>query len=418
MKKLPGGIALLSVTALLAACAGGSPQTSSTNNPKPLKLTIGGIHALTGDLGSNGPPMNRGIQLAVKVMNDNANQVDNGTTVKLETADTQSTAEGAVSAARKVVGAGASCLMGPITTPESIAVLNAVTKVRKMAMIPEASAVKLRSVDDAHTIFRIIPPDSLQGKALAEVVNAQLGGAQGKKVAFAFQNSSYGIGLQESFTKAWEALGGSVTVTVGYAAAQPTYESEAQKLTATDMDAIVVADFPETFGKLADALLRTGKYHPDRLFVSDALAVSPIPQAISPAALEGARGTQGGAVTDTPQAKAFDKLAKTGGERGPFDAQVFDGAMLCYLAAVGANSTDPGKISAELPKVANSPGKAFTYLDLPAAVKALRAGQDIDYDGVSGPIELGPNGDTTTALYEQFRFIKGKLTAEKTINVK
>jgi len=419
MRKIYGSIAILSVGALLAGCGGASASnTNSKGEVTPLKLTIGGIHAMTGDLGSYGPPLNRAIELAVQVINDSAKKVDKGMTAAVQTADTESKAEGAVSAARKVIGAGASCLMGPVTTPESIAVLNAATKIRKMAMFPEASAVALRAVDDAHTIFRVIPPDDLQGKALAQVVNDTLGGAQGKKVAFAFQNSSYGIGLEGSFTKAWGALGGTVALSVGYAATQPSYDSEAQKLTATEMDAIVVADFPETFGKLGDALLRTGKYHPDRLFVSDALNVSPIPQSISPAALEGARGTQGGVVTDTPQAKAFDKLATTGGERGSFDAQEFDATMLCYLAAVAANSTDAAKISGEVLKVANSPGKTFTYLELPEAIKALRAGEDIDYNGVSGPIQLGANGDTETALYEQFRFIKGKLTVEKTLNVK
>lgn len=430
------GIAMIAATTLVVGCSGGTPKASDTTSgatgstqagagettsPAPaegLELVIGGIHPETGDLGSYGPPMNRADGLAVDTINEMVANVSGAVTAKFVSADTASTAENAVSAARKVVGEGASCLIGPVTTPEAIAVLNGVTKARKIAMIPEASAVKLRETDDAGTIFRIIPPDDLQGKALAEVVNDALGGAAGKKVAMAFQNSSYGIGLQKSFEEAWQKLGGTIAVTVSYSATQPSFESEAQKLTENEMDAIVVADFPETFGKLTDALLRTGKYNPERMFVSDALNVSPIPQAISPQALEGARGVQAGVVTDSPQAEAFDKLATSKGERGPFDAQEFDAVMLCYLAAVAANSTDPAKIAEQLPKVANSPGKTFTYMELPAAIEALRNGEDIDYDGVSGPIQFGDNGDTETALYEQFRFIDGKLTVEKSIDVK
>lgn len=412
--KIFGSVAVVSVAALVASCGGsGGSSTDSESS----ELTIGGIHAMTGDLGSYGPPMTRGIELAVQAINDGVAGVDDPMTATFETADTESKAEGAVAAARKVVGAGASCLVGPITTPESIAVLNAVTKVRKMSMIPEASATALREVDDAGTIFRIIPPDDLQGQALAQVVHDTLGGAEGKKVAFAFQNSSYGIGLEESFTNAWDELGGTVSLSVGYSATQPGFESEAQRLTSEPMDAIVVADFPETFGKLADALLRTGKYDPNKLFVSDALNVSPIPQSISPKALEGARGTQGGVVSDTPQAKAFDELATKEGDRGPFDAQVFDASMLCYLSAVAAGSTDPEAITAAMHDVANAPGTKFSYLQLPEAIEALRAGEDIDFDGASGPIQIGENGDTETALYEQFRFIDGELTVERQITV-
>lgn len=413
MNRFFGSVAVVSVAALLASCS----SNGASGDGGSEELTIGGIHAMTGDLGAYGPPMTRGIELAVMAINDGVADVDDPMTATLETADTESKAEGAVAAARKVVGAGASCLIGPITTPESIAVLNAVTKARKMTMIPEASASALRDVDDAGTITRLIPPDERQGDALAQVVNDTLGGAEGKRVAFAFQNSSYGIGLEESFTKAWEELGGTVSLSVSYSATQPGFESEAQKLTGNEMDAIVVADYPETFGKLADALLRTGKYDPNKLFVADALNVSPIPDSISPKALEGARGTQGGVVTDTPQAKAFDALATEKGERGPFDAQVFDASMLCYLSAVAAGSTDPGKITDAMRGVANPPGKEFSYLELPAAVEALRAGEDIDYVGVSGPIQIGENGDTAIALYEQFRFIDGELTVERQITV-
>ncbi|WP_426242702.1 ABC transporter substrate-binding protein [Nocardioides sp. LHG3406-4] len=414
MKRFFGSLAAVSVAALLASCGSNGSGDGSDGADE---LTIGGIHAMTGDLGSYGPPMTRGMELAAQAVNDEVADIDGAMTVGIETADSESKAEGAVAAARKVVGAGASCLIGPITTPESVAVLNAVTKARKMTMVPEASAAALREVDDAGTITRIIPPDQLQGGALAQVVHDTLGGAEGKKVAFAFQNSSYGIGLEESFTKAWEELGGEVSLSVGYSATQPGFESEAQQLTEDDMDAIVVADYPETFGKLADALLRTGKYDPNKLFVSDALNVSPIPDSISPEALEGARGTQGGVVTDTPQAKAFDELATAEGERGPFDAQVFDASMLCYLAAVAADSTDPGDITAKVRDVANAPGKEYSYLDLPEAIKALQAGEDIDYAGASGPIQIGEDGDTEIALYEQFRFIDGKLTVENQITV-
>ena len=46
---------------------------------------------------------------------------------------------------------------------------------------------------------------------------------------------------------------------------------------------------------------------------------------------------------------------------------------------------------------------------LDQAIKALEAGQDINYEGVSGPIELNDEGDATAGVYDVYRFKDGKL---------
>ncbi|GAA3943471.1 ABC transporter substrate-binding protein [Microbacterium soli] len=399
----------IAVTAALTGCG----SQGDGGDPASQELVIGSINALTGDLGAYGPPINRGIEVAIQQMNE----ADAGISARFEDADSESRAEGAVSAARKLVGSGAACLVGPLTTPEALAVLNGVTKARKISIFPEAGSVSLRDEDDDGTIFRVMPPDNLQGRALAQAVSDGIGGAAGKKIAFAYQNSAYGKGLLDSFSSAWEAAGGTIDLTLGYAPTAPTFESEAQKLTAEDYDALVAVDYPETFGKLADALLRTGKYDPSKLYVTASLGLSPIPDAISPEALEGAHGVRPGTITDTDAAKDFDGLASAHGERGAFDAQGFDAAMLCFLAAVAAGSTDPADINSHIADVANAPGTEYTYLELPEAIAALKAGEDIDYTGASGPIELDDNGDSASGLYEEFVYKSGELTVQREINV-
>jgi len=44
-----------------------------------------------------------------------------------------------------------------------------------------------------------------------------------------------------------------------------------------------------------------------------------------------------------------------------------------------------------------------------ATVDALEDGQDIDYEGVSGPIELNAEGDATAGVYDIYRYRDGKL---------
>ena len=100
-------------------------------------------------------------------------------------------------------------------------------------------------------------------------------------------------------------------------------------------------------------------------------------------------------------ATAFDELFADSDPkhvgRGPYDAQNFDAVILCYLAAVAAGSTDGAEMSETLGDVSSPPGDDFTWEQLPDAVGKLEDGDDIDYVGASGAIDLDKAGDPTAA---------------------
>ena len=54
------------------------------------------------------------------------------------------------------------------------------------------------------------------------------------------------------------------------------------------------------------------------------------------------------------------------------------------------------------------PGRKFTWLQLDQAIKALEAGQDIDYEGASGPINMNDDGDPTAGVYDVYEFKGGR----------
>lgn len=420
MRRIRAGRVAVATTVLLFALVlGTSASRGASERSASFKLTIGDIEAYTGDLGAFGAPANKAARIAVQQLAGAAAKAGASNTFSLITADTQSDAQSALSAARQVIGKGATCLTGPLSTPESIAVLNAVTKKRHIVMFPTATSTALRKVDDGRTIFRTAPPDNLQSHALVTVVARSLGGAKGKTVAIGYLNLPYGVGIYSDFSKAWKALGGNV-VAVGYSEEQASYDSEAQKLTAANPAAFVFADYPETFGKVGAALLRTGKYSASKAFFSDTLALSSIPNTIPADALNGSHVTAAGSPTGTAQAKAFNKLyAKTSGPKtGSLLGASFDSAILCGLAAVAAGSSDPAKIAGQVRKVSGPSGKPYTYLRLAQAMKALAAGQRIHYIGVSGPINFDARGDTTAALYDLSQWTNGKLILQRQLNVK
>ncbi len=118
-------------------------------------------------------------------------------------------------------------------------------------------------------------------------------------------------------------------------------------------------------------------------------------------------------------AKAFDAAFKrtAGVNRQTFDAQEFDAVVLCYLSAVAAGTTEGGDMKDELRAITAAPGRKYTWLELDQAIRALESGVDINYEGVSGPIELNADGDATAGVYDVYRYKDGKLDVTDQIPV-
>ncbi|MDX6582199.1 MAG: hypothetical protein QOI10_1383 [Solirubrobacterales bacterium] len=397
----------------VAAC-GSSSDSSSTSGTSgggatSLDLTIGDLVPLTGDLSDFGPPGDKAAQVAVAQINDAIKQTGDDHTVTLKTEDDQTSDQAGVSAARKLVSDGASCIAGSWASSVSIPVARSVSiKEGVLQISPASTSDEITPLDDNGLMNRTAPPDSFQGPTLADAIAKDLGGADGKTVNIGARNDSYGTGLAKTFSDAWEGLGGTVGEQVIYDPEAATYDSEAQKITSGSPDATVIIDFPETFAKVGPALVRTGNYDPTTTWGTDGLASSSLPKDVGTDATEGFRGTAPGSPDKDATAQAFDELYTSSEPkdvaRQTFDSQNFDAVMLCYLAAVAAGSTDGQAMADKVRDVSAPPGDPFTFEQLPEAIKALENGQDIDYQGASGAIDMDENGDATAGVYDIYEY--------------
>ncbi len=251
----------------IAACGDDDSSSSDSGGggEASLDLTIGDLIPLTGDLADFGPPGQKAADLAVDQINAAIKEVGADHTVTIEHEDDQTSDTAGVSAARKLVGDGASCIAGSWASSVTIPVARSVS-IREgvLEISPASTSSEITDLEDDGLINRTPPADNLQGPALADTVEEQLGGAEGKTISVAGRNDSYGDGLTASFTTAWEAKGGEVTGDpVLYDPEAATYDSEANQITADDADGYVIVDFPETFVKVGPALVRTGKWDPE-----------------------------------------------------------------------------------------------------------------------------------------------------------
>jgi ABC-type branched-subunit amino acid transport system substrate-binding protein len=397
---------VLGAAVSLAACGGSENKSASFN------MTIGHLAPVTGYLSDFAPPAGKAADLAAAQINQAIDEVGADQTVTLKQKDDHTDTRAGVRAARELVDAdNATCLVGSWSAAVSQRVAKEVAIPDKVLQIsPAVTDEVLSDLADNGLVNRTATPDSLQGSALADVIEDNLGGAQGKRVSIGASNDAYGKSIARSFGVAWQRKGGRVGSRVSYGPEQRSYGSEAKKIVSGGPAAFVIAGSVTSYQKLGPALVRTGRWDPAKTFVTDGLASNNLPKLAGSDATEGMRGTVPGSPDTGEAAESFDQLytKDAGSSRGLFDAQTFDAVILCYLAAVAAGRPDGADLAQELRAVSGPGGKKYTWEQLPDAIKALQGGDDIDYEGASGPIDLDDKGDPTAGVYDLFRFKDGK----------
>ncbi|MFJ6196732.1 ABC transporter substrate-binding protein [Micromonospora sp. NPDC092111] len=194
--------------------AGDESGASTKAAPKPKKqrggrgdrsdgspLILGGLLPKTGDLAMANPPLVAGAALAVKEINAAGGVLgdpvvwfdgDDGTNPDVAKATVASHIRNKV---QVIIGAGASGI--------SRAVLPDVVAAGRILFSPSNTDSGLSQADDNGLYFRTAPPDSLQGRALADVILRD----GPHKIAVVARKDSYGEGLQETVRAELERAG-------------------------------------------------------------------------------------------------------------------------------------------------------------------------------------------------------------------
>jgi branched-chain amino acid transport system substrate-binding protein len=413
LKLVLFALAFAALSLVIVACGDDDDDGGGETS---LELTIGDSVPLSGDLADFGPPGDKAAQVAVdEVITPAIEEAGVDHTVNLVTEDNCGGADQqcAVQAARKMVESdGASCIAGAWASADTIPTAESVAIPEQVVLIsPASTSDEITGLDDDGLVSRTSPPDSFQGPTLSEfLVEKALGKAEGSTVNVGARNDAYGTGLADTFSAAWEAAGGQVGEEVVYDVKLPTYDTEAEQLVGGNPDGLVIVDFPETYNKVGPALVRAG-FDPKTTFVTDGLISGDLAEGAGADAVNGLRGTAPGVPDGDPSEEAFNQLYEAAEpadvERQTFDAQNFDAVMLCYLAAVAAGSTEGADMAEHVVDISAPGGTEYTFEELPDAIEALQNGDDIDYQGASGPIDMDENGDATAGVYDIYEFTDG-----------
>lgn len=404
---------------------------------------IGGLMPLTGSLSDFGPASAEAVKLAADLFESAATDAGLDLSIEVVVEDDQTEARAGVEGATKLVDTdNVKFIVGPMGSDVVLPVAQSVTIKKKIVTItPSATSGKITALEDDGLINRTPPSDEYQAPLLADLVAGALG--KDATVALGARNDAYGTfiidGLPDlklnGVKQELEERGLETLEPVFWDPKGTTFSSEAERLTKDSPDGWVLVDFPGTWQKMSAALVQTGKWDPAKTFSADGLKTSKLPSdppaGAGKEATEGMRGTAPGATGAT----AFQTLwnEKVGQPKGilpeTFAPQTLDATLLGLLAALRAavetagGGSDAGKvgdafvdvtsvqIAANLAAVSRPPGTTISWEKLGDAIKAVLAGQDIDYDGASGPVNLDKDGnvESVASKYDVYEFKDGKL---------
>jgi ABC-type branched-subunit amino acid transport system substrate-binding protein len=393
-------VAILGAAGLVVTACGGNdtakPKTTSSSSSSSTggaiakgdgTLTLGTLLPQTGSLAFLGPPEFAGVDLAIKEINDAGGVL--GKPVKKFDSDSGDTSTDTASqSVDRLISNKVDAIIGAASSSVSLSVIDKITGNGTLQISPANTSDELTKYNDKGLYFRTAPPDVLQGRVLGDLILADGNSTVG---ILALQDS-YGTGLAASATKSITGGGGKVVSTVVYDPKAASFATEVGKIKAADPEAIAVIAFDET-KKIIPELVKQGIGPKNKkiYFVDGNLAN--YDKDFPAGTLKGVKGTLPGVASGA----AF-KTRLTGVKPGltefAYAPESYDATILVALAAQAAGNDSGTAIASKMIEVSKGGEKCTSFKQ---CADLLKAKKDIDYDGVSGPVEFNSAGDPSEA---------------------
>ena len=401
------GLAIAGVsTLLLSACAsGGAPSTESSApadagdalpveaGDRDLTLKIGTILPQSGTLAFLGPPEEAGVALAAQ----DINAADLGINVEVVYRDSgDTTTDIATVSVTDLLSQDVSAIVGAASSGVSFTVIDQITAAGVVQMSPANTSPDFTTYNDNGLYFRTAPSDLLQGEVLGNLIAEDGASTLGMLVL----NDPYGTGLAAATKESFEAAGGEVVAEELFNTGDSSFDAQLSAINAANPDAVAVITFDEA-RIVVPALVGSG-YPGGQLYFVDG-NLSNYSADFAPGLITGAKGTLPGPKLESD---FQDQLLGVDPDLADFSygPESYDAVVLIALAAYAANSTEGADIAEFLRQVSGGTGDGEKVSSFADAAALLAEGQQIDWDGPSGPIGLDENGDPTEATIGIYQY--------------
>jgi ABC-type branched-subunit amino acid transport system substrate-binding protein len=387
------GAAFAATALVLSACGSedeeptASEDTSSEESEESSfpegdgTLTLGTLLPQTGDLAFLGPPEFAGVDLAVEEMNAAGGVLDNDV-AKFDADSGDGTPDIAGAEVDKLFNQDVDAIIGAAASGVSVSVIDKITGAGVVHFSPANTAAGFDTYDDNGLYFRTAPSDRLQGQVLGNLATED----GFNNVAIMARQDFYGEGLADQVETTLEERGATVADKVLYAADAQNYTAEVNQIAASNPDALILIAFEETT-KIVPQLIAKGIGPKDiQLYFVDGNLADYSDENFD---LTGVKGTL--PVSGDPDPGFEDRLLEIDPdlENFSYGPQSYDAAMIIGLAAIAAGNDNGEAIGSEIINVTKDGTQCSTFEE---CKQLLEDGEDIDYEGASGPTDMNDTG--------------------------
>ncbi|WP_420432188.1 ABC transporter substrate-binding protein [Candidatus Poriferisocius sp.] len=391
MRRLLWAAAL---AALIAAGCGNDDADSDSARPSGggAELVIGRILPETGMLANTSSAMVVSVALAVEDI-----QAAGGN-VRLLTADSATDPDIAPEAVNRLLGEGAHVIVGASASGVSQSFIQTLYDAQIPQCSPSNTSPSFSTQENATFYFRTVPPDQAVSLILAQIVAAD--GAT--NVAIPARADDWGNALSRLMEENFAELGVNAQV-FAYDEDATSFDPTVEAVEAMAPDAVVLVTFTEG-AQIIRGLLEAG-VPPRALYGTDGIYdvnLAVMVDSGNPHILDGMVAAAAGG-----SGEFSDRLVGLADGNVLYGGQAYDCVVVLALAALAAGSTSGPEVIQQVQAVTSGGQKCFDYGE---CAGLIAQGVDIDYDGVSGPLELNEVGDPTFGRYLIAQFIDGVLT--------
>lgn len=365
--------------------------TDSTGASAGEGVTVGLLAPLSGELGAFGEYVGNGYRTAAQAVNDSG-LLECGP-ISFVTADEKTDPEVGLQEAERMISDGAVAIVGP-TSDVMVALVPLAQSESVPIMSPYSGTTALNELG-GNFVYRAVGPDTNDGLAAARWIADQGYGS----VAVFTQQEEATQSAGKAARAAMSDLGVNVTFDQEFTPGEASYSGVLSTVLAAQPEAIYLAGGQESSLTIINEAAQLG-YAGDWLFSAD-LATDETIQAAGADILEDVGYTVVSSTDqETDEYQAFVTLHEevTGEEPGPFGANSFDGMNLIALAMVASGSCDGTGINDAIKDVSAGGTPVTTFAE---GAELLANGEDIDYQGASGPVDLDATGSVVNSYSVQ-----------------
>ena len=381
-----------------------TPQVSTTAAPSVSDgvFRLGLLIPQTGTVDGNGKSLTQVATNAIDIVNASGGIL--GRDIELVVRDEGSDSATALAAVDDFINEyHIDALIGPMSSPIALSVLPLLVENKIGSCSPTATAVSLASVPDAGLFVRTTPSDILASEAMAQLIG-QTGVVE---TLVAYPDDPYGRAFVAEIRRSLAVQGITIVNEVAYETDSSDYTPIAKEITANPNSVITLVGDSESGGRLLNSLLDTKSAN--KIIVNDAL--SQVDLSSNPNIDSEMRQRVVGVAVDAFAGTDADNAAVV----PPFAAAVVDCVNLIALAAIVSKSDVADEFMAQVPGVSRGGSGCNLFEE---CLALLKQSLNIDYNGVTGLLDLDPNGDPSRAQFVTFGFDdQGRSEFKERINV-